>query len=136
MCGIAGTLSLGPALEERDTTLVEAMTAALRHRGPDGRRVVNLEKGVLGNARLKITDVATGARVDPEWDSRWRWFAGWRDADTIYVAIPRHFSYSWRPRDRTRIRVAACDLPDGRCTTVSRLRGLSGLVLGPGPEAS
>jgi hypothetical protein len=32
------------------------------------------------------------------------------------------------------IRVAACDLPDGRCTTVTRLRGLAGLL--PGPESS
>ena len=98
----------------------------------DGRFAFN----VSATARLKITDPATGARLDPEWDSRWRWFAGWRDADTVYVAIPRRFSYSWSPGDRTRVRVAACDLPSGGCTTVARLRGLDGLVLGPGPEAS
>lgn len=98
---------------------------------PDGRFAFN----VSATARLKITDAATGARVDPEWDSRWRWFAGWQDADTVYVALPKRFSYVHQPHERTRVRVAACDLPAGTCTTVARLRGPATLVLGAGPEA-
>ena len=78
----------------------------------DGRFAFN----VSATARLTITDPTTGARVDPEWDNRWRWFVGWQDADTAYIALPRRFTYSYGPGDRTPVRVVACDLPLGSCT--------------------
>jgi asparagine synthase (glutamine-hydrolysing) len=63
MCGIAGIVSLGADLTDRDTEVVGRMTRNLLHRGPDGVRVYSSPKCVLGNARLKITDLSDQARL-------------------------------------------------------------------------
>jgi asparagine synthase (glutamine-hydrolysing) len=63
MCGIAGTLALDAPLAEPDRELVRAMTARLRHRGPDGRRVSADGRAALGAARLKITDLSEAAAL-------------------------------------------------------------------------
>ncbi|MBL0749664.1 hypothetical protein [Nocardioides baculatus] len=99
---------------------------------PDGRFALSVSR----TARLRITDPTTGARIDPAWDNPWRWFAGWQDADTAYIALPRRYDYLFGgPPDRIRVRVAACDLPAGSCTTVLRTRGLHRMVFGAGgPE--
>jgi asparagine synthase (glutamine-hydrolysing) len=58
MCGIAGFRLTEPANAER----LAAMTAALRHRGPDGMGYF-AERGVgLGHRRLSILDLSTGAQ--------------------------------------------------------------------------
>jgi asparagine synthase (glutamine-hydrolysing) len=58
MCGIAGTVNLdGTPASLGD---VEAMTDALRHRGPDGRGLHASGPCSLGHARLSIIDVAGG----------------------------------------------------------------------------
>ena len=58
MCGIAGYLSTRGEAEKR--ARVNKMTAALDHRGPDGRGI-HVESGVaLGHARLSIIDLAGG----------------------------------------------------------------------------
>ena len=56
MCGIAGVVGC-----ERDvefTSLVERMTGAITHRGPDSRGVQDLGSCVLGNTRLAIVDLS------------------------------------------------------------------------------
>ncbi|MEE8424463.1 MAG: asparagine synthetase B, partial [Elusimicrobiota bacterium] len=63
MCGIAGALSLGPELGGRDRKAVEAMTAALDHRGPDARGLLVEPLALLGNTRLKITDLSEAAAL-------------------------------------------------------------------------
>ena len=79
---------------------------------------------------VKTADTAIDlASVDPNTG-----VAAMQDADTAYIALPRRFTYSYGPGDRTPVRVVACDLPLGSCSTVVRLRDLSRLVLGPGPE--
>ncbi len=64
MCGITGfTLPTGLKPRERRDRFGErlrAMTAALRHRGPDAQRGVLLDGAALGHARLAIIDVASG----------------------------------------------------------------------------
>jgi asparagine synthase (glutamine-hydrolysing) len=55
MCGIAGWLSWD---EPVNTTLVEKITNALAHRGPDAAGVKNLGPVVLGHRRLSIIDTA------------------------------------------------------------------------------
>lgn len=75
MCGIAGTLSLGRPLRESDQSLVRSMTAVLRHRGPDGQRVLSDEKGILGGARLKITDLSDAAALPMASDDGMVWLA-------------------------------------------------------------
>ena len=60
MCGITGCLSALGNAEKRSR--VSAMTAALHHRGPDGRGI-HVEAGVgLGHARLSIIDLAGGSQ--------------------------------------------------------------------------
>jgi asparagine synthase (glutamine-hydrolysing) len=61
MCGIAGTLSLGARLGPEDRESVLAMTRRLRHRGPDRQAVEGDDLGVLGSARLRVTDLSDKA---------------------------------------------------------------------------
>ncbi|HEY4346293.1 MAG TPA: asparagine synthase (glutamine-hydrolyzing) [Gaiellaceae bacterium] len=56
MCGICGLLSPG----EADPKLVEAMNAAIVHRGPDHGAVAAFGPCVLGYRRLAIIDLQTG----------------------------------------------------------------------------
>jgi asparagine synthase (glutamine-hydrolysing) len=61
MCGIAGLWSLNPSLAPRMHEL-DAMVAALHHRGPDGRGT-HIDGVIgLGHARLSIIDLAGGAQ--------------------------------------------------------------------------
>jgi asparagine synthase (glutamine-hydrolysing) len=61
MCGICGVFPLGhqpgPALREG---VLELMTDALEHRGPDDRGLVIEAEGALGARRLSIVDLAGG----------------------------------------------------------------------------
>jgi len=60
MCGIAGFTTRPteprPAVEAR----LRAMTASLRHRGPDAQRGVVLDGAALGHTRLSIIDLTAG----------------------------------------------------------------------------
>src|SRR3954469_13142716 len=56
MCGIAGVVNLGGSPVDRE--VVERMTAAIAHRGPDGTGT-HIDNGVgLGNRRLAIIDLS------------------------------------------------------------------------------
>lgn len=63
MCGIAGTLSLGTPLAEADRETVARMADMLRHRGPDGAGILHDGRCVLGNTRLKVTDLSDRAAL-------------------------------------------------------------------------
>src|SRR6266849_387582 len=59
MCGIFGAVSLaGEPL--RHPECIAQMAATLRHRGPDGERIVGHERARLGARRLAIMDLTTG----------------------------------------------------------------------------
>lgn len=61
MCGIAGLFDI-KGLKTYEARLVEAMTNAIVHRGPDGAGL-HIEPGVaLGHRRLAIIDLAGGAQ--------------------------------------------------------------------------
>ena len=61
MCGIAG-IHYADRSRQPDAALLERMTAALSHRGPDGNGY-HVEPGVgLGHARLSIIDIGGGAQ--------------------------------------------------------------------------
>lgn len=62
MCGIAGAISLEGPLDPAVSAAVTAMTAALRHRGPDGEGFYRDEHAVLGHRRLAIIDRAGGTQ--------------------------------------------------------------------------
>lgn len=59
MCGIFGAVAReGAAL--RHPEALAAMAASLRHRGPDGERIVGHERVRIGARRLAIMDLTTG----------------------------------------------------------------------------
>jgi asparagine synthase (glutamine-hydrolysing) len=59
MCGICGVAAADPR-RPVDAAIVRAMTATLRHRGPDGDGCHVAEGVGLGMRRLSIVDLATG----------------------------------------------------------------------------
>lgn len=54
MCGIAGTY------RSESPQFVDQMVIQLRHRGPDGEGVTNVDAATLGHTRLAIVDVTAG----------------------------------------------------------------------------
>ncbi len=58
MCGIAGFINVNADPEPR--TVLERMTAALRHRGPDDSGYYSDNFAALGHRRLSIIDLAAG----------------------------------------------------------------------------
>ena len=60
MCGIAGIFAMEGVLPPDVRAAVPAMTAAIRHRGPDGEGFFNDARAALGHRRLAIIDRAGG----------------------------------------------------------------------------
>src|SRR5215831_16893742 len=58
MCGITGYLTTNPAHPQR--AVLERMTDAIRHRGPDEFGFYQDEYASLGHRRLSIIDLAAG----------------------------------------------------------------------------
>jgi len=76
MCGIAGILAESSGAPPRREEL-EAMTRALRHRGPDGDGYYTDFAVGLGHARLSIIDLAGGAQpIHNEDETVWVVFNG------------------------------------------------------------
>lgn len=61
MCGLVGVVDLD-GQPPRGGVPIEAMTAALHHRGPDGRGVERLGPVALGHTRLRIIDLSERGR--------------------------------------------------------------------------
>jgi len=59
MCGIFGAIARGDAPLRYPDALAR-MAASLRHRGPDGERIVGHERARIGARRLAIMDLTTG----------------------------------------------------------------------------
>jgi len=69
MCGICGTIAYsGESLYEDSPRQMQAMLAALAHRGPDEQGVYETDLAMLGARRLAIRGVHDGAQpiLDPE----------------------------------------------------------------------
>jgi asparagine synthase (glutamine-hydrolysing) len=77
MCGICGAVALQGTLDPAIDAALPAMTAALRHRGPDDVGVWRCPRGSLGHARLSIIDRAGGHQpLANEDETRWIVFNG------------------------------------------------------------
>ncbi len=75
MCGIAGVI--GANNDSRDENTLRAMTAALRHRGPDDDGFFVGRTAMLGMRRLSIIDLSTGDQpIHNEDESVWIVFNG------------------------------------------------------------
>jgi asparagine synthase (glutamine-hydrolysing) len=59
MCGIFGAIARGGATLRHPDSIAR-MAASLRHRGPDGERIVGHERARIGARRLAIMDLTTG----------------------------------------------------------------------------
>ena len=68
MCGIAGYLEVEPSRTSADSIL-ERMTEAIRHRGPDSSGFYRGQGVFLGHRRLSIVDLATGQQPMTNEDS-------------------------------------------------------------------
>jgi asparagine synthase (glutamine-hydrolysing) len=69
MCGVVGFIN-APAAETQQRQWLDAMTATLSHRGPDGQGTW-LEGGVaLGHRRLSVIDLASGQQPMLDWHQR------------------------------------------------------------------
>lgn len=60
MCGIFGAVVLRPGETLRHPECLDRMAESLRHRGPDGERIVGHDRARLGARRLAIMDLTTG----------------------------------------------------------------------------
>ena len=60
MCGIFGAIALRRGAELRHPDAVSRMAESLRHRGPDGERIVGNGRARVGARRLAIMDLTTG----------------------------------------------------------------------------
>jgi asparagine synthase (glutamine-hydrolysing) len=77
MCGIAGTVALREGAPPPAVDDVEAMVAALRHRGPDEFGIYRGRRAILGHARLSIIDLVTGQQpLSNERETLWVVFNG------------------------------------------------------------
>ncbi len=71
MCGIAGILTDGRPLDDRQT-VVDAMLERLAHRGPDGEgKVYRPSRALLGHRRLAVIDVEHGQQPMCSADGRY-----------------------------------------------------------------
>ena len=77
MCGITGVVAVDGGLSPEIRRAMPAMTAAIRHRGPDGGAIVDFEGAALGHRRLAIIDRAGGQQpMTNEDGSLWIVFNG------------------------------------------------------------
>ena len=71
MCGIAGFTTFAAADYDRQA-VIRKMTAAVRHRGPDGDGYFQDPSVVLGHCRLAIIDLPGGAQPMPDRTDRYQ----------------------------------------------------------------
>src|SRR5262249_35149566 len=77
MCGISGIVAIDGVLPPALRTAIGPMTAALRHRGPDGQGLFTDDVAALGHRRLAIIDREGGAQpISNEDGSCWIVFNG------------------------------------------------------------
>jgi asparagine synthase (glutamine-hydrolysing) len=77
MCGISGIVAIDGALAPALRAAIGPMTAALRHRGPDGQGLFADDTAALGHRRLAIIDREGGAQpISNENGSCWIVFNG------------------------------------------------------------
>ncbi|MBA2611550.1 MAG: asparagine synthase (glutamine-hydrolyzing) [Bacteroidetes bacterium] len=74
MCGIAGYISLNSAATK---VIIEQMTDAISHRGPDGFGHKIFDNVAIGHRRLSIIDISTGAQpMSNESETLWITYNG------------------------------------------------------------
>ena len=122
MCGIAGILSLD-GREPVETTRVQRMRDALRHRGPDGEGLLVDGPIGLGHRRLAIVDVAGGHQpMSNEDDSVWIVYNGEVYNHALLRPALERKGHRYRTRSDTETILHLYEEEGERC--VERLRGM------------
>lgn len=108
MCGIAGSVALAEAAPLPELSDLQAMVAALRHRGPDECGFYRDERAALGHARLSIIDLSAGQQpLAGEGDRVWVTYNGeiynYLELRTELIALGHRF----RTRSDTEVIVHA-----------------------------
>ncbi len=121
MCGIAGILSIDGRPVPRQ--VLDRMTAALAHRGPDGQGIECLGPAGLGHRRLAIIDLEGGRQPLANEDGRvWITYNGelynYRELRPVLESLGHRF----RTRSDTEVIVHAYEQWGPRC--VERFRGM------------
>ena len=96
MCGIAGVISLGENLRPEDRSDAEQMLSALRHRGPDGAALLESPRAVVGNTRLRVTDLSAAADLPMTSEDGSLWLA-YNGAVTDFRELRRRLQARGRP---------------------------------------
>lgn len=73
MCGITGIISLKSSLAEPDFLECRAMTAVLKHRGPDDQGFLSDQHCCFGNTRLNIIDLTAHGHLPMANDNKKIW---------------------------------------------------------------
>jgi asparagine synthase (glutamine-hydrolysing) len=104
MCGIAGAIGYHEAVVER---MVEDMSAALRHRGPDGSGVFTDGDFALGHRRLAILDLSDAGR-QPMISRDGRFVLALNGEIFNYLELRRQLGGEFRSGTDTEVLLEAC----------------------------
>jgi len=99
MCGIAGIFG-------SDTSGIEAMVAALGHRGPDGQGIHRDGDAALGHTRLSIIDLSD-CGLQPMSDPSGRWWIAFNGEIYNYLELRSALSWDFRTNTDTEVLLAA-----------------------------
>src|SRR5688572_29396955 len=99
MCGIAGIFG-------SDTSGIEAMVAALSHRGPDGQGIHRDGDAALGHTRLSIIDLSD-CGLQPMSDPSGRWWIAFNGEIYNYLELRSALSWNFRTNTDTEVLLAA-----------------------------
>ena len=99
MCGIAGIFG-------SDTSGIEAMVAALSHRGPDGQGIHRDGDAALGHTRLSIIDLSD-CGLQPMSDPSGRWWIAFNGEIYNYLELRSALSWDFRTNTDTEVLLAA-----------------------------
>jgi asparagine synthase (glutamine-hydrolysing) len=105
MCGIAGILNLNN--NKVDPGIIQSMTDAVAHRGPDAEGIWNENEIALGHRRLSIIDLSTAAN-QPFTDNSGRFVTVFNGEIYNYNDVKRKITaYDFRTTSDTEVLVAA-----------------------------
>jgi len=119
MCGIAGIFG-------SDTSGIEAMVAALGHRGPDGRGIHRDGDAALGHTRLSIIDLSD-CGLQPMSDPTGRWWIAFNGEIYNYLELRSELDRDFRTGTDTEVLLAAWAAWGPAC--LDRLIGMFAFLL-------
>jgi asparagine synthase (glutamine-hydrolysing) len=109
MCGIVGILASGRGAPGVDRALIDRMTSAIEHRGPDAAGMLVEPPILLGHRRLSIIDL-TEAGCQPMQDASSRFVIAYNGEVYNYVELRdrlRDLGHTFRTRTDTEVVLAA-----------------------------